>query len=94
VEALIDAYISSELVNKPELLPLQHDMPLLESGILDSLALLKLLLFLEEEFNIAVDDFEVIPENFNTVDAICAYIRSRQGLQKLNEPAPSGEIAG
>ena len=94
MEAQINAYISRELVNQPELLPLQHDMPLLESGILDSLALLKLLLFLEEEFNIAVDDFEVIPENFNTVDAICAYVRSRQELQKLNEPEPSGEKVG
>lgn len=94
MESVINVYISRELVSRPDLLPLQNDTPLLESGILDSLALLKLLLFLEEEFNVAVDDFEVIPENFNTVDAICAYVRSRQELQKLNEPAPSGEIAG
>jgi acyl carrier protein len=48
----------------------------LESGILDSLSLLKLLVFLEEEFKVPVDEFELIPENFNTVNAICAYIRS------------------
>jgi len=81
MESLIKAYISRELVNKPELLPLQNDTPLLESGILDSLALLRLLVFLEEEFKVPVDDFEVIPENFNTIDTICAYIRSRQESQ-------------
>ena len=81
MESVINAYISRDLVSKPELLPLKNDTPLLECGILDSLALLSLLVFLEEEFNIPVDDYEVIPENFNTIDAICAYVRSRQQLQ-------------
>jgi acyl carrier protein len=81
VEAIIKNYISRELISKPELLPLKDDTPLLESGILDSLALLRLLVFLEEEFNVPVDDFEVIPENFETIDSICAYVRSRQNLQ-------------
>lgn len=81
MESVINDYISRELVNKPELLPLENGTPLLESGILDSLALLSLLVFLEKEFSISVDDFEVIPENFNTVDAICAYVRCRQELQ-------------
>ena len=81
MELVINAYISRELVTRPELLPLKNDTSLLESGILDSLALLSLLVFLEGEFGISVDDFEVIPENFNTIDAICAYVRSRQGQQ-------------
>jgi len=80
VEAIINAYISRELISMPELLPLQNDTLLLASGILDSLALLRLLVFLEGEFNIQLDDFEVIPENFETIDSICAYIRSRQNL--------------
>jgi acyl carrier protein len=80
MESVIIAYISRELVSEPELLPLKNDTPLLESGILDSLALLNLLVFLEEEFKVPVDEFELIPENFNTVNAICAYIRSWQAL--------------
>ncbi len=81
MESIIIDYVSRELVNHPDLLPLRNDTPLLESGILDSLALLSLLVFLEKEFNISVDDFEVIPENFNTVESICTYIRSRQVIQ-------------
>lgn len=79
MESVIIAYISHELIYEPEQLPLKNDTPLLESGILDSLSLLKLLVFLEEEFKVPVDEFELIPENFNTVNAICAYIRSWQG---------------
>ncbi len=78
MESVISAYISRELIGEPGLPPLENDTPLLESGILDSLSLLKLLVFLEEEFNVPVDEFELIPENFNTVHAICAYILSWQ----------------
>jgi acyl carrier protein len=81
MESRLKDYISRELVGRPELLPLKNDTPLLETGILDSLALLRLLVFLEQEFNVQVDDFELIPDNFNTIDAICIYILSHQELQ-------------
>ena len=81
MESLIKDYISRELAGRPELLPLQNDTPLLETGILDSLALLRLLVFLEDNFGAQVDDFDIIPENFNTIDAICAYVRSQQKVQ-------------
>jgi acyl carrier protein len=76
MEDIILTYISQELVNKPEVLPLNNDSSLLEAGILDSLSLLKLLLFLEENFDILMDDVDVVPENFDTVTSICKYIRS------------------
>ncbi|HJT58903.1 MAG TPA: phosphopantetheine-binding protein [Ktedonobacteraceae bacterium] len=78
MESIIIAYISRELLREPGQLPLRNDTSLLESGILDSLSLLKLLVFLEQEFKVPVDEFEVLPENFDTVNAICAYIRSWQ----------------
>lgn len=82
MESEIKTYISSELVGKPELLPLKDDSLLLESGILDSLSVLKLVLFLEQQFGIVVAPEELIPENFETVDAICAYIRTQQRVQR------------
>jgi acyl carrier protein len=81
MESILNDYISRELVGRSELLPLQNDTPLLETGILDSLALLRLLVFLEQEFSIQVDDFELIPDNFNSINAICLYIRSQQEIQ-------------
>lgn len=81
MKSVINEYISRELVDKPELLPLKHDTPLLESGILDSLSVLKLVLFLEEQFGVVVAPEDLIPENFETVDAICAYLSALQQLQ-------------
>lgn len=83
MESVINDYISSELVYRPELLPLSNDTPLLEAGILDSLSLLKLTLFLEERFGVEVAPDELIPENFETVEAICGYIRTRQQVQGM-----------
>ncbi|HKW15293.1 MAG TPA: acyl carrier protein [Candidatus Krumholzibacteria bacterium] len=49
---------------------LTDDTPLMTTGILDSLATLKLVTFLEEKFNIAVEAHEADAENLNTLELI------------------------
>jgi acyl carrier protein len=79
LEAIINEYISRELVQDPSLLPLGNAMSLLETGVLDSLSLLRLVVFVQERFGVTVDDVDLVPENFDTVNAICAYLLSRTG---------------
>jgi acyl carrier protein len=67
LEAVINDYVSKEFVQDPGRLPLGNTIPLLETGILDSLNLLRLVLFIQERFGIVVDD----------LDVICAYLRFR-----------------
>jgi acyl carrier protein len=81
MEAIINDYISHELVSRPELLPLAHDSPLLGT-VFDSLTLLKLVMFLEQTFHVAVTPADIVPENFATIDAICAYVRAQQQAQE------------
>jgi acyl carrier protein len=78
VENAIIDFISSELVRDPALLPLSAETPLLDSGILDSLGLLQLVVFLEERFGITVGEADLLPENFASVRTICAYLGSRE----------------
>lgn len=78
METVINDYISREFVRDDALLPLTDDTPLLESGILDSLSLLQLVVFLEERFGITVGDADLLPQNFETVNTICAYLRARE----------------
>ena len=78
MESVINDYISREIVQDPALLPLSNGASLLEGGILDSLSLLRLVVFLEERFKIAVGEADLLPENFDTVNTICAYLRARQ----------------
>ncbi len=78
METVINDYISRELVQDPALVPLADEAPLLESGILDSLTLLRLVVFLEERFGITMGDADLLPENFASVNTICAYLRARE----------------
>lgn len=86
-DAVIRDYISRELVRDPALLPLENNTPLLDSGILDSLSLLRLVVFLQDQFGVVVDDLDVVPEHFADVDAICAFLRSRGGDNASAAPA-------
>ena len=47
---------------------------LLEKGVLDSLAIVKLLSYLEEEFDVEIDDADFDPENFETIDSIAKLV--------------------
>jgi acyl carrier protein len=78
VETVINDYISRELVQDPALLPLANETSLMESGILDSLTLLRLVVFLEKRFGITMGDADLLPENFASVNTICAYVRARE----------------
>ena len=78
METVINDYISREIVPDAALLPLANDTSLLDSGIIDSLSLVRLVVFLEERFGITIGDTDLHPENFDSVNAICAYLRARE----------------
>lgn len=51
---------------------------LLESGVMDSTGVLELVGFLEEEFEIEVKDEELVPDNFDSLERIAAYIERKK----------------
>jgi acyl carrier protein len=50
---------------------------LLNKGIIDSTGVLELVGFLEEKFNIQVEDEELIPENLDSVNNLVNYIQKK-----------------
>ena len=58
---------------------LQGSSSLIEAGLIDSTGVLELVGFLEEEFDIRIQDDDLTPENFDSVDNILQYLeRKRQ----------------
>ena len=50
---------------------------LIDSGLMDSLSLMRLIQFLEEQFNVTFDGMDVVPDNFKTVDAMVAFLERK-----------------
>lgn len=49
----------------------------LNKGILDSTGILEMIYFLEEDFDIKIQDEEMIPENLDSVNNILAFIERK-----------------
>lgn len=54
------------------------DYPLLENKVLDSLGMITLISLLEEEFDVEIDDGDVVPSNFRTIKQIAALVESKR----------------
>ena len=60
---------------------LNDDTSFLEEGIIDSTGVLELIEYLEEEFEIEIDDEDMIPENLDSLNNL------EQFISKLLKPS-------
>lgn len=70
---ILDRFLPGE---SPE--ALTETTPLFSSGLLDSIASLQLVTFLEDTFGIRIAAHEVVADNLNTLDSIAGFVRSKQ----------------
>ena len=47
---------------------------LLETGVLDSTAMIELFVWLESTFSVSINSEDLVPENFATLDAMVDYL--------------------
>ena len=57
-------------------LRLGAEEPLLRHGVIDSMGVMELIAFVEDEFGFRVPDVDITEENFGTMDAIARYLVS------------------
>ncbi len=50
-----------------------------EDGLLDSFDIVSLTTMLEEYFKVTIDGMSIVPENYASVDAILALVKSSKG---------------
>lgn len=74
----IAAYLEEELFADFTPGNLSGDDSLFDHGIIDSVSLVNLVLWLESEFGIKIPHDEVTPENFNALDEIAALVVRKQ----------------
>lgn len=75
----IRQYLAQNFLFSDNGLNLDDDASFLEEGIVDSTGVLELVMFVEETFNVEVADEDIVPDNFDSVNNLSAYIeRLRQ----------------
>jgi acyl carrier protein len=65
---------------------LKSDTSFIDAGIIDSMSLVELIGFLGDQYGIVVDDDELVPENFDSIDCI------RQFAERKLSAVTSGEL--
>ncbi len=73
-ETVIRDYLLTEVLYDKNLQTLAVDDNLIEKGLLDSLAILRVVSFCEEQFGVTIPDTEVLPDNMESVQAIAGLV--------------------
>ena len=63
----------------PEGDTLTDDASLLDGGIIDSTGVLEVIGFIEDTYEVEVEDEEMIPENLDSIAAISAFVAKKKG---------------
>jgi acyl carrier protein len=56
---------------------LDSEEDLIERGIIDSLGIMKLIVSMEETFGIKVNDEDILPENFQNLNAMVKFVEQK-----------------
>ena len=58
---------------------LKDDEPLLTKNLIDSLGSFRMIAFLEETFPLTIEDTDMVPENFETLNAVEIFVANKLG---------------
>lgn len=70
-------FIASEMKWDGAAADLTDEYQLLEKEVVDSLGIFKIISFLENEYDIIVDDDDLVPENFNSIGSISELVSAK-----------------
>jgi acyl carrier protein len=77
-EAKIKELIQGNLTWNGSWSDVDEDYPLLAKGVIDSLGMLKLVSLIEEEYDVEIDDDDIVPDNWRTIRDIAALVESKR----------------
>lgn len=79
IEDQIKDYIARNLIFSGNGFHYGDDASFLEEGIVDSQGVMELVAFVEEQFQLRVDDEDIVPDNFDSVSKLANYVRRKTG---------------
>lgn len=77
----------------PDTSALSDETSLLDQGIIDSTGVLEVVTFVESEFGIKAEDTEVLPDNFDTIGRIAAFVDRKTAAANAARASLSSPVA-
>ena len=77
VANLLKTYIAENILFSDNGYPYQEQDSFLENGIVDSINILEIVMFIEERFDFTIDDSELVPENFDSIKKLSVFIKKK-----------------
>jgi acyl carrier protein len=78
IKTTIKTFILNEYLPGEDPAALTNSTPLMTTGILDSIAVLKVVTFLENEFGITIEPHEAVVDNLNTLLDMARLVTSKR----------------
>ena len=78
IKAAVKTFILNEYLPGEDPAALTDSTALMTTGVLDSIAVLKVVTFLENQFGIAIEPHEAVVENLNTLSDIARLVMSKK----------------
>jgi len=88
IQSTVKDYILQEFLPDADASELTAATPLISGGILDSLATVRLVMFLEQNFDIEVQAHETSADNLDTLECIAGFVRAKQAARQGGKKAP------
>ncbi|MDZ7859278.1 MAG: acyl carrier protein [Candidatus Krumholzibacteriota bacterium] len=73
----IHSYIEENVLFNSDDNSISDDDSFMEKGIIDSTGILELVSFIEGKFDFKVDDEDLVPDNFDSVNNLASYIEKK-----------------
>ena len=77
IQSEIREFVTENFLFGQQNIPLANDESFLDGGIIDSTGVLELVGFLEERYEIAIDDEDLVPDNLDSIERVAVFVERK-----------------
>jgi acyl carrier protein len=81
--AIIKRFIKEYIIKQEGAKDISDDTSLLDEGIIDSVGVMELVAFLQDTFDLYVEDEELVPEYLDSIGQLVSYVQSKTGDKQV-----------
>lgn len=77
IEQQLRKFLADNFILENQGADIDSEESLTQSGVLDSMGVLELIMYIEEEFGVRIPDEDTLPENLDSISRVVSYVSRR-----------------